>query len=284
MKAPFVAVVLLWSAVVLAQSFGGSQPAASHVAVTTPDGGLPVSITGTPTVNSQLVAPDGGLRVTLGSDVVPVSGSVSAAVTGTVAVSSAPAVTGTVAVSSLPNVNIGSSVRLDTNITNTYVPVAGDSGGARLEVAVPAGVAVTGTPNVNVANIPTVGLQNGTVVSLSSTSLGSIAASTAERSCTYAAPGPPDGAMTATVITIPPSPATPLANRTSVSIINNDTTAMHVIWCSPTGTPSSTSAIPIRSLQTLKLALSPGATVSCRCSATSCTYAYLEEKCSAPAP
>lgn len=84
-------------------------------------------------------------------------------------------VNGAVAVNDLPPVDIGSSVRLDTNITNTYVPVAGDSLGADINVRIPTGVAITGTPNVSVTNIPTVALQNGMQVGLSSTTLNLLA-------------------------------------------------------------------------------------------------------------
>lgn len=309
MKRPLIAVGLLWSAVVLAQSFGGSQPGGGPVTVTVPDGGLPVAITGTPTVNSQLVAPDGGLRVTLGSDVVPVSGSVSAAISNTpsVTVSGTPnvAVTNTpsVTVSGTPTVNVGNTPavtisgtptisgsvmvtnRVDANVTTapgTYLGVAGDSTGSRLEVAIPAGVSVTNTPNVNVANVPTVGLQNGTVVSLSPASLGSITTATGKGNCTYVE-GNPASALGNTATAIP---ASPMASRTAITVTNTSSNANKRVQCVPGGTASATLGKPIYSGgATWKWeGAQAGWVLSCICvdngsASTGCTYQSEEERC-----
>lgn len=297
MKAPLVVVGLLWSAVVLAQSFGGSQPGGGPVTVTTPDGGLPVSITGTPTVNSQLIAPDGGLRVTLGSDVVPVSGAVSAAISNTpsvtvsgtpnVAVTNTPAVT----VSGTPTVNVGNSPavtvsnRVDANVTTaagTYLGVAGDSTGSRLEVAIPAGVSVTNTPNVNVANIPTVALQNGTQVSLTSASLSTLTTATGKGNCTYVE-GNPATTLGNTATNVP---ASPMASRTAITITNTSTVANKRVQCVPGGTASATLGKPIYSGgATWKWeGATAGWVLSCICvdngsASTGCTYQSEEERC-----
>lgn len=175
-------------------------------------------------------------------------------------------------------VGVDDSVRLDVNASTgpgVFLAVAADNAGTRL------GVDVANTPDVNVANIPTVALQNGTQVSLSSASLASIAASTAERVCTYAV-GDPDTFTVGT--TAADIPASPLADRTGITIWNAESN--RVLWCNPAGTASDTAAVPIPpdySAQKFE-GLGGSTTVSCRCSSSTCTLAYLEEKCSQPSP
>lgn len=164
-------VLLLMPGLALAQFSPPPDQVRGIVKVETPDGG-PLA-----------VAVPAGVSVTSAP---PVTGTVAVnsipAVTGTVAVSSAPPITGTVGVSTLPPVDIGSSVRLDVSASTApgdYLAVAGDSAGARLEVAVPAGVTIPG--GVVVTN--TVGV-TGAV------ELGPVASALlAGRTCTYGAIG-----------------------------------------------------------------------------------------------
>lgn len=172
--------------------------------------------------------------------------------------------------------------RVDTNITNPYVPVAGDSLGARLEVVVPAGVSITGTPNVSVTNIPTVALQNGTQVSLTSASLATITAATGKGQCTYVE-GNPAATLGNTATSIP---ASPMASRTAITITNTSTVANKRVQCVPGGTASATLGKPIYSQgATWKWeGAQAGWTLSCICvdngsASTGCTYQVEEERC-----
>lgn len=226
-----------------AGEFSGYVPPATSVAVIAPDGGLPVTLS----------VPDGGVPVTLGAAEVPV--------------------------------NVLSSVRLDVSATapsGTFLPVAGDTSGARLEVAIPAGVAVTNTPNVNVANVPTVGLANGTQVSLTSASLNAITTATGKGSCTYV-----EGGQLATLgNTATNIPASPMASRTAITITNTSTVANKRVVCAPGATASTTVGKPIYSGGGVAKweGAQAGWVLSCICIdngsvSTGCTYQVEEERC-----
>jgi hypothetical protein len=201
---------------------------------------------------------------------------------GSVAVTSAPPVTGTVAVSTLPDVTIGASTRLDVNATTepgTFLAVAADSSGTRLtmdvgntpNVAVPGGVAITG--------VPTVALENGTIVNLGPTSLSTLTAATGKGACTYIA-GNPTATVSTTAANIP---ASPLASRTAITIWNHSAGPTSVLICNPAGTATTTAGIRIESShQWYKFeGLNSGSpvVVSCRCVTGTCTYNHLEEQC-----
>lgn len=163
--------------------------------------------------------------------------------------------------------------RVDTNVTNTYVPVAGIDG-ARVDVD-PGPVTITGTVDTNVTNIPTVALQNGTQVSLSSTSLDALTAATGKGDCTYN-----DGDPTATIGgTAENIPASPLASRTAITIWNHSNN--HTLICSASGTATATKGLYIYGDgQWWKWeGLSAGVLISCVCQSGTCTYGYLEERC-----
>lgn len=95
-----------------------------------PDGGLQVTGAVSAAVTGSVISfpPDGGLRVTLGSDTVPVTGSVSASVVGTVPVSGTVGVSGTVPVTGTVSANVVGTVPISgtvsTNVIGT-VPVLG---------------------------------------------------------------------------------------------------------------------------------------------------------------
>lgn len=175
------------------------------------------------------------------------------------------------------DVNIVSSVRLDSNVSTapgTWLGVAGDSTGTRLQVDIPGTVTLAGTSNVAVVNVPTVGLANGTIVSLSTSSLSAIEATTNKGVCTYAE-GDPDSLSLTTVAS--DIPVSPLAGRTGVTILNLENSRQ--IWCAVGTTASATVAFPILPQTQRKYEGLNGAVVSCRCSTLTCAYAYEEEKC-----
>lgn len=156
------------------------------------------------------------------------------------------------------------------------VEVTGLSGG-QVDVKVPSGVAITNSPAVTVSSGSVT--VSGTV-GLNASSLATITAAAAERICTYAV-GDPDSLSFST--TPENVPASPLTGRTALTIWNFET--IRAIWCNPTGTATATAAVPIVHGASLKLEGLDGTTViSCRCSTSTCAYAYLEEKCYQPTP
>lgn len=309
--------LLLFPCLAYAQGFAPASSAPRSVTVQVPDGGL--SITGTvavssapPVTGSVAVTSAPAVTGTVSVSSLPaVTGTVGVsslpAVTGTVTVSSAPPVTGTVAVSTLPAVsisapdggvpvslgavevpvNILSAPRLEvaaTTAPGTYLAVAGDAAGARLEVAVPsgvsipAGVAITGTPNVAVTNVPTVGLSNGTQVSLTSASLAALTAATGKGSCTYTETDLAPGA-TATAM-----PASPMTGRTAITVTN--LTSNRTFKCVPGGTASATAGkvLAISGGYWKWEGAQAGWTLTCIClnnvtPATGCVGQIEEERC-----
>lgn len=75
------------------------------------------------------------------------------------------------------DVNIISAIRLDSNITNQWIPVAGSPEGAKLEID----ATVTNTPAVTISGVPVVALQNGTIVNLTAETYALLAG---DRACT----------------------------------------------------------------------------------------------------
>jgi hypothetical protein len=222
----------------------------------------------------ELVIPDGGVRVNLGADTIPVSGTVGVSSIPSVTVSSLPAVSGTVNIGTMPDVSGTVDARV-TTAPGTFLAVAADNVGTRL------GVDVANTPNVSVTNIPTIALQNGTQVALTGASLAAIIAATAERTCAYAVGDPDSFTVGTTAANIPVSP---LTGRTAVTIWNLEPTRF--AWCNPAGTASATAGIPIPpdgSAQKFE-GLGGVTAVSCRCATSTCILAYLEETCSQPSP
>lgn len=135
--------------------------------------------------------------------------------------------------------------RVDTNITNTYVPVAGGAGGERLEV------------------------------SLDTATLNTITSATALGNCTYTV-GDPTATIDTTAANIPVSPMT---GRTAMTIWNYSNN--HTLICSPNGTATTTHGHYIYGDgQWWKWeGLGGGVTISCKCLSGTCTYSYLEERC-----
>lgn len=256
-----------------------------------PDGGIPIApvvVSGPVQIEGTVTSlpPDGGLRVTLGSDVVPVSGSVSATivgtptvaisgtvpVSGTVGVSSLPSISGTVAISSMPpitgtviayapdggnNVNIASSLRLTADVATspgTWLAVAGDSSGTILRVD-----------------------STGSTTNLSSSSLAAITAASAERVCTYGTP-----VVVAALTTTPSAqPASPQTSRTEITFTNLQTDSRE-LWCRVSGTPSATNAIVIKAGVTTKLNVTDAQNVNCMCSQSTCRINFQEASCTHP--
>lgn len=155
-----------------------------------------------------------------------------------------------------------------TGINGSRVSIAGEVTG------VSGGAVVT-----TVSNVPTVALQNGTQVSLTTASLNAITYSTGRGICEYNA-GDPDSLTVSTAANIPSSP---LSGRTAVTIWNLELGTKQ-LWCVPLGTASATAGVPVFSHTSIKFDGLNGGHVSCMCSTGSCAYAYLEEKCYQQAP
>lgn len=175
------------------------------------------------------------------------------------------------------DVNIIASVRLESRVSTGPGETIGVSAadGAKLEVD----ATVTNTPAVTVSGVPTVALENGTQVALTTASLNAITYSTGRGVCTYNA-GDPDSLTVSTVENIP---ASPLSGRTAVTIWNLESGTKQ-LWCYPLSTASATAGVPIFSQTSMKFDGLNGGNVSCLCSSGSCSYAYLEEKCYQQAP
>jgi hypothetical protein len=276
-------------------------------------GTVPVSGNVAATVSGSVTAlpPDGGMRVTLGSDTVPVTGTVGANIIGTVPVSGSVSanVVGTVPVSGsvqayppdggaevrvtnrvgiegVVDTNIsGQSAPIDSNITNAYLSVGTGVGAPKIsaEVTGLAGAAVTTTVSGSVlvsgySSVPTVALQNGTQVALTSSSLASIAASTAERVCTYGTP-----VVTAALgTTAAAQPSSAMTGRTEVLFKN--LTANDEAWCRINGTPSSTNAIVLIGVDAVTLLVRDTDVLNCRCDTGTCRVSVQEASCTQPAP
>lgn len=170
---------------------------------------------------------------------------------------------------------VGQTAPLDSNITNTYVPIGmGPTGTPKLsaEVTGLAGAAVATT----VDNVPTVALQNGTIVNLGTTSLNTLTATTGKGNCTYV-----DGDPTATLTTAINIPSSPLSGRTAIEIFNHSNAPTAILICSAQGTATATSGVRIESGDQSRKweGLGAGVIVSCLCALGTCTYNYQEERC-----
>jgi hypothetical protein len=274
------------------------QPVSGGISGSPPAPPESVIVTGT----VQTLPPDGGLRVTLGSDTVPVTGTVGANVIGTVPVSGSvnANVVGTVPVSgsvqSFPpdggmrmtlgdeSVKVVGPVDTNANITNTYVPVGMDPGAPKLsaEVTGLAGTAVTTTVSGSVlisgySSVPTVALQNGTVVALDSASLQSITNATAERVCTYGTPL----VVAALTTTASAQPTTAQVGRTEITFTNLQADSRE-LWCRVGATPTSTNALVMKGGVSVKLNVTDAQVVNCACSSSTCRINLQEASCSHP--
>jgi hypothetical protein len=115
-------------------------------------------------------------------------------------------------------VNIGTAPRFDTNITNTYVPVAADSSGTRLavEVANTPSVIVSGTPSVTIIGTPTFALPASTLSLLAG-----------QRNCSYTPLGNPS--IGAAPVALPRA-----ASQTGISVTaHNFGTSVDYVVCWP---------------------------------------------------
>lgn len=176
--------------------------------------------------------------------------------------------------------------RVDTNITNEYVPIGMGDGAPKLAAEVtgpsntPVTTSVSGAVEISgYSSVPTVALQNGTQVALTAASINALTYSTGRGICEYSA-GDPDSLTVDTTATNIPS--SPLAGRTAVKICNLDT-SKHM-WCNPLGTVSATAGFTILQHACEKFEGLNGGHVSCRCESATCNYVYLEEKCYQQAP
>jgi hypothetical protein len=275
-------------------------------------GTVPVSGSVAATVSGSVTAlpPDGGMRVTLGSDTVPVTGTVGANIIGTVPISGSVSanVVGTVPVSGsvlayppdggtevrvtnrvgiegVVDTNIaGQSAPIDSNITNAYLSVGTGVGAPKIsaEVTGLAGAAVTTTVSGSVlisgySSVPTVALQNGTVVALDSASLQSITNATAERVCTYGTPL----VVAALTTTASAQPTTAQVGRTEITFTNLQADSRE-LWCRVGATPTSTNAIVMKGGVSVKLNVTDAQVVNCACSSSTCRINLQEASCSHP--
>lgn len=174
--------------------------------------------------------------------------------------------------------------RVDTSVTNEYVPIGMGATGPKLlaEVSGALGGPVPTTVSNAVeisgySTVPTVALENGTIVNLGSTSLNTLTATTGKGFCTYV-----DGDPTATVGTTAANiPASPMANRTAIEIFNHSAAPTNYLLCSAQGTATTTSAVRIESgHQSRKWeGLGGGVLISCKCVTGTCIYNFQEEWC-----
>lgn len=114
-------------------------------------------------------------------------------------------------------------------------------------------------------------------VALDSASLDTLISATSLGDCTYN-----DGDPTATIDTTAANiPASPMANRTALTIWNHSVAPTEYLICSASGTATATKGIRVESgHQWFKWeGLGGGVVISCRCAAGTCTYGYLEEQC-----
>lgn len=155
-----------------------------------------------------------------------------------------------VTVSGTVDTNIISAARLEASVSTapgTYLAVAGDASGTVLRT------------------------------SLDQATIDSITAATSLGNCTYT-----DGDPTATISTTAANiPASPLANRTAITIWNHSAAVANALICSASGTATATHGMRIEhSGQWWKWeGLGAGVLISCRCTTGTCTYGYLEERC-----
>lgn len=177
------------------------------------------------------------------------------------------------------------NVVTDSNITNTYVPIGMGATGPKLEVTGPLGAPVSTTATISgtlpgFAAVPTVALQNGTQVALTSASLATLTAATGKGNCTYVESSP-TLALGATATAMPVSP---MASRTAVTVTNH--TSNRTLTCVPGGTASATlgKVIPISGGWWKWEGAQAGWTLTCIClnngtPATGCLIQIEEERC-----
>lgn len=176
--------------------------------------------------------------------------------------------------------------RVDTNITNEYVPIGMGATGPKLEAEVtgilggPVSTTVSGTVEISgYSAVPTVALENGTQVSLTSSSLATLTAATGKGNCTYLT-GDPTATIGTTAANIP---ASALSSRTAITIWNHSAAPANYLLCSADGTATATHGIRIEAAhQWYKWEGLSGAapvTISCKCVIGTCTYGTLEERC-----
>lgn len=164
---------------------------------------------------------------------------------------------------------------------DTSVYVTGING-ERVGVTGPVTVTNTVDTNSTIVGVPTVALQNGTIVSLSSSSLTALTNATGKGSCTYTESGP----LIALGNTATNIPSSPMAQRTAVTITNTSTNANKRVVCVPGGTASATLGKPTYSGGGTNKweGAQAGWILSCICVdngavSTGCTYQVEEERC-----
>lgn len=179
---------------------------------------------------------------------------------------------GALDVTVLGDVKVAQPLDTNSNITNTYVPIGmGPLGTPKIEANVAGVIEVSGY-----SSVPTVALENGTIVNLSTNSLNTLTATTGKGNCTYV-----DGDPTATLTTAINIPSSPMSGRTALEIFNHSNAPTAILICSAQGTATTTSGVRIESGDQSRKweGLGAGVVVSCLCALGTCTYNYQEERC-----